>query len=531
MSSKIVLLEETSPWKFLGPIANGGTVFGLAISPVADVPRYWAATGCGVFSSDDEGATWAQTLSGLTTPLLSSLAVALNGALFAGSLEGDLFRSFDFGSTWEVGTLPSEHKATVIALFPSPNFRADGAVFAATDGEGLLVSRDSGRNWEDSSFGLGDPAVLAVAGSSDWSRQEIMFAATTEGVFVSRNGGRAWRKAGLMLEDDIVDVLAVSPAYAQDQTLFAGTEGGSLYRSEDGGITWGLLQEQLGEGPINCLWLSSNFAESGRTVVAVGTAIHVSDDRGESWHVGQVMPHSVLALTGDQNVVLAGLHDAGVWKSLDGGATWASFDGFTARGFERLLVAEDRLFAIGPQEGVYVSGDGGVTWRNLLGLDVYTSFTSLAVGDQQTLLVASQEQGLVRSADGGLTWGLVEQTVGVQAVLLLPNGGEGLAGTVSGQLLATHDAGKTWQEVESPCEGQEILSLVASPNYTEDHALLMGTRIPSEGKRQSRISVWASKDSGASWKQITVQNTPARWIHIAIPLGVAEDAADQAVLA
>ena len=53
MSISQEALKPIKPWESLGPVSAGGTVFGLAISPVAEVPRCWAATGCGVFMSDD----------------------------------------------------------------------------------------------------------------------------------------------------------------------------------------------------------------------------------------------------------------------------------------------------------------------------------------------------------------------------------------------------------------------------------------------------------------------------------------------
>ena len=256
--------------------------------------------------------------------------------------------------------VPEEGKATVTFILASPRFRQDGTVFAATDGGGLLVSRASGKRWEDSSFGLGDVSVLALACAPDWSRRETMFAATTEGVAISVNGGRAWRQTSLALDEDIVDVLAVSPDFDQDRTVYAGTENGAMYQSTDGGRTWELLQDMVGEGPLNCLWLAPDFADSGRMVAGIGSRLYISTDRGESWQLAQEMPNSVLTLAGDSQMVLAGLHDAGVYKSVDGGLTWNnSSQGLDARGFARLVTHGDMMYVLGPQEGLWSSNDKG----------------------------------------------------------------------------------------------------------------------------------------------------------------------------
>ena len=193
---------------------------------------------------------------GLGTPLLSALAVAPNGALLAGALDGGLFVSFDYGLSWEQGRVPSEFLAPVTTLAMSPNFGKDGSAFAATDGGGLLASRSSGRKWEDSGFGLGDDMVWALAVTDDWSEREVMFAATSEGVCVSRNGGRAWRETDLMLDDDVVSALVVSPDFERDHTVYAGTEGGQLYVSRNEGRSWDVLQDSIGGGALNALWIS-----------------------------------------------------------------------------------------------------------------------------------------------------------------------------------------------------------------------------------------------------------------------------------
>ena len=531
MSIPVEMLINAKPWKGLSAVSAGGTVFGLAVSPLEDLDRLWAATGCGIYLSDDSGETWVQSLEGLTTPLLSALGVSPNGALFAGALDGDLFSSFDYGATWERGLVPDEFRGTITFVVASPNFRKDGTAYAATDGGGLLVTRSSGKNWEDSGFGLGDMTVLALATSSDWSKREIMFAATMEGVFVSRNGGRAWRETELMMNDEIVDVLAASPGFEDDRTVFAGTESGNLYCSTNGGRTWSLAQKELGDGPINCLWLAPDFQETGLLMASVGAQIKVSTDGGKTFADGTELPSSVLALAGDDKIQVAGLHDAGIFKSTDGGKTWGSVStNLAARGFARLLPAGSRLYAMGPQEGLWVSEDKGQSWQNLEALRAFLPISAVALVPEGDLFAASYEQGIVRSNDGGATWQVVCETPGIQTVDILPSG-KGWAGTGGGALLDTRDGGATWQEVESPCEGQEILSVAISPTFDQDHTVFLGSVIPATPNRQGRVALWRSTNGGETWRQITTQVTSARWVDIQMPRDVAEGAADHAVLA
>ena len=66
MSIPVEMLTNAKPWKGLSAVSAGGTVFGLAVSPLEDLDRLWAATGCGIYLSDDGGETWIQSIEGHT---------------------------------------------------------------------------------------------------------------------------------------------------------------------------------------------------------------------------------------------------------------------------------------------------------------------------------------------------------------------------------------------------------------------------------------------------------------------------------
>ena len=527
--SKDTIQENTRVWERLGPISSGGTVFGLALSPKKGEDRYWAATGCGIFVTDDSGAAWSQNLAGLTTPLLSALVVTADGVLFAGAMSGDLLVSRDQGATWQVGAVSEELHATITVLAPSPNFAKDGTVFAATDGAGLLVSRDSGRTWEACEEGLGDDSVLALAVAPKWGKRETLFAATPVGVYRSNDGGRSWRVTGLKPEDDVIDALAISPKYGSDHTVLAGTESGALYRSTNSGNDWTLLHAPLGTGPLNCLWFGEGAEPS--LLAASGMAIHRSTDGGETWTATADLPDIVLALAGKGDVVLAGMYDAGISKSEDGGLTWSSCaEGLAARGFSRLVVVGDDLYAMGPQEGLWRSSDDGASWEQVGGLDDHLPLMDLTMTAGGRLLIASQESGILRALEGDV-WEVACDVPGIGSLAVSAADGVGWAGTVDGRLLSSKDGGLTWALTDSPCEGQEVLALTISPDYAHDATVLMGTAAPATDDRPARVVLWRSDNGGREWRQITTQVTPARWMEIAVPMGAPEDPLSQAILA
>jgi photosystem II stability/assembly factor-like uncharacterized protein len=146
------------------------------------------------------------------------------------------------------------------------------------------------------------------------------------------------------------------------------------------------------------------------------------------------------------------------------------------------------------------------------------------------LFIVSEQSGILRSVDGGQSWSSVCGEQGLQALLVPDGPAHAWAGSADGRLLVSEDGGQTWTPTESPCEGQEILSIVASPGYDTDATLFMGTAIPATGNKQARVALWRSTNGGAAWRQLTTQTTPARWVDIAMPTGV-ENPAEQAVVA
>jgi photosystem II stability/assembly factor-like uncharacterized protein len=154
-----------------------------------------------------------------------------------------------------------------------------------------------------------------------------------------------------------------------------------------------------------------------------------------------------------------------------------------------------------------------------------------ALSAPDNLLLASQEQGIIRSTDGGETWSLVCERARVQALRLSAEAGFGCAGTADGHLLLTRDAGRHWEDVGTPVGGQEILSVAISPTFAFDRTVFVGTAIPATGITPARVALWRSKDGGSTWSQLTTQATDARWMEIAMPVGVTQDVASQAVLA
>ena len=175
-------------------------------------------------------------------------------------------------------------------------------------------------------------------------------------------------------------------------------------------------------------------------------------DREETASVGDVTvapsnPNVVWVGTGEPQNRQSSPWGNGVYRSLDGGRTWAHLGLEATHHISRIAVhprdpdvayvaAVGHLWASNPERGVYRTTDGGVTWNLVLFVDEHTGAIDLAMDpdDPETLFAAMYQRqrrawgfngggpgsGIYRTVNGGSTW--VELTKG------LPEGDKGRIG-------------------------------------------------------------------------------------------------------
>ncbi len=206
----------------------------LVLDPV-NPERLYVATTSGVFKSPDGGTRWMSYSTGLPVSQIEifECLIALPSGpieLFLGTSQG-LFKRERNAAAWEAvsGVDPKEH-ITVFALEPKRT-----SLFAGTIKNGLLQSRDEGKNWTPVGGKIEKTWVSDIA--LDPRHPGVIYASTrSNGILKSRDGGATWEETSQGLPVNDIRSLCIDPT--NPMILYAGTTYEGLAKTLDGGGTW-----------------------------------------------------------------------------------------------------------------------------------------------------------------------------------------------------------------------------------------------------------------------------------------------------
>src|SRR5579885_270959 len=300
--------------------------------------------------------------------------------------------------------------------------------------------------------------------------------------------------------------------------LYVGTIGEGLFRSTDGGDTFRRAADGMF---VEChvRALAVHPREPGTLYLGNESGVWRSTDGADSWQrvvspADGLQVWSLLLLPHAPETLLVGTCPPRLFRSGDGGRTWAEAEARIQQGCPRILHTRVTTLAADPADpesvwagveidGLYRSRDGGKTWRpmgtGLSSRDIH----GLAFGPGRRVL-ATTNNDLNLSDDGGETWrpaGIgrslpwsycrgIAQPVGRPEVVLLGNGDAptGSAGVIG---LST-DGGDTWREARMPGRANSTIWNFAT--HPADPALVYAGSVSGQ--------VFRSTDGGLSWEKL-----------------------------
>jgi len=262
--------------------------------------------------------------------------------------------------------------------------------------------------------------------------------------------GMRWRMIGPFRGGRTV---AISGVPGAPNEFYMAPNNGGVWKTTDYGRTWEPLFDEQSSGSVGALAVAPSapnviYVGSGeglrRPDLSVGNGIYKSTDSGKTWqHLGLRDAQQIGAILVDPNdpnrVFVAAVghpygpnEERGVFRSLDGGATWQkvlyknpnvgaidlAFDPTDPQAIYAVLWASRRPpWTTGgsynaPGAGLYKSVDGGTTWRELgkglpTGADLGRIGLAIAPSDRSRMYAMVQARkvgGVYRSDDAGENW-------------------------------------------------------------------------------------------------------------------------------
>ena len=282
-----------------------------------------------------------------------------------------------------------------------------------------------------------------------------------------------------------VNCVAFHPT--DNNTYWVGTPAGGLWKTEDDGLNWIPLTDNIGSIGVSSIIIPSDYASSN--TIYIGTGDRDSFDT----------------------------RSIGVLKSTNGGNTWDT-TGLTfsvtssSMVFKMLLnPTNDNHIIATTNSGVYSTTDGGTNW-----MLINNSVSSLCdieakPGDFSTLYGSSKYGDVFKSVDSGNTWVKKMNSDGGKTMIAVSSDDDKRIYAVVGndgldKIYKSVDGGETFQVVLEgstlnllgwDADGQDEggqdwydLTIEASPSNAD--ILLVGG-----------INTWRSLDAGATWNIVT----------------------------
>ena len=330
----------------------------------------------------------------------------------------------------------------------------DFTICLGTVGAGVWYSPDSGERWKRSRINLpfhaqpGEIQIRALAISPH--NPHHIFAGSEVGLYRSEDKGANWELLESPLDGLQIWSVAVHPT--DPDIIFAGTKPPGVFRSQDGGKRWEKVSIDIAEQCLAGAPKVTNIVFDPRDPRTVWVGVEIdgvfrSRDGGDTWtHLPALGSDPInqdihgVAISLSQPTKILATTPNGIWTSLDEGESW------TLRGFPRFY-EKDRISYC---RGVALKAD-----------DPEVIF--VGNGD----FIPGKTGAIQRSTDGGKTWEVVPLPVAPNSTIYWfathpadPN--IIVANSLNGYVYTSSDGGDSWKKLKQ--EFGEIRALAWMPN-------------------------------------------------------------------
>jgi photosystem II stability/assembly factor-like uncharacterized protein len=254
--------------------------------------------------------------------------------------------------------------------------------------------------------------------------------------------------------------------------------------------------------------VSPDYNNDNTLLVLTRGAVLKSIDAGKSWYrvvIGldnRCIPFSIDISATDKKVMYLSTLGDGLYKSEDGGESWALLrDGPDSKKLDLVAVSpytSDTLFVRDASGRLFGSMDGAASWTEVTPGNSRISAFGFISGAHDEILIGDISGSVHFSDDTGNSWRTLwhsEKNTVVTALAARSSGGfdrQILIGTSNGEVLKSFDGGSTFTTIFKGETDQPVTSVAFSPRYSEDQRVF--AVFWDDG-------IMCSPDDGNTWEQ------------------------------
>jgi photosystem II stability/assembly factor-like uncharacterized protein len=469
-----------------------------------------------------------------------------NNTLIAAADSGRLLISKNAGLDWELATLPTNGYFTDSAYDPTSN-----TIALTTQMGEVAISNDEGNNWKLVSFDVNnwpsDDIPLLSNIVFDENSRSFLVVGNSGVIAMSDNGGHTWSAdiyrplfnlsvttllhntksdtfiiagfSGVIVRAESLGGLSspldnwtiARPGIDQyirkvlhlpnSNTFIAVGQLGSVWRSEDDGLSWKL---------INIDYPHKNQPPHLRDIIqdpntlaliAAGPAGSIirSSDNGANWspvfqgeiHKGEAFTQLLYDKQINTYYACEVLYQS-VYQSPDSGLSWNKIATINSDGrnlWRGVISNEPNLYIlVGEKGAIAFSRDKGFSWK-MAKTNSYADLYDVYVDSKERVLLAVGQNGVILKSGNGSDWIPVDSstTSDLRRVIKDHNSGALIAFGQNGAIVLSTNSGQNWTKAKTPDYSGELRCAIIE--YLTDSLIVVG----QDG------GVLRSTDSGKSW--------------------------------
>ena len=365
-------------YRLIGPFRGGRSA---AVTGVSGKPNlfYFGATGGGVWRTQNGGREWENISDGFFGGSIGSIEIAPSdhNVIYVGggekTLRGNvssgygIWKSVDAGKTWVHSGLEKSRHIPRLRIHPkNPDIAYAavlGNIYKPTPERGVYKTTDGGKNWKQVLFAnedagavdlILDPNNPRILYASTWNARRTPYSLSSGGsgsaLWKSTDSGETWAEISKNegFPTDTLGIMGITVSPINSERVWAIVENkdkGGLYRSDDGGETWELVNEER-KLRQRAWYYTRVYADTKDEdiVYVLNVRYHKSTDGGKSFETYNAPHgdhHDLWVAPEDPQRMIIG-DDGGAQITYDGGETWSTYHNQPTAQFYR--IATDNSF-------------------------------------------------------------------------------------------------------------------------------------------------------------------------------------------